>query len=171
MQLMDLREATNILNAHATSIIGKNRLYDEISKPGVPEEIGNVIEKLITNLEAETKNARIISIVVMEEVTRHFKQIVAGFPAELAELSQAIARTHTATDEASKVTLAHKEKSLMNIPKKTRRGRRFRIFLRSYRSKTAARRRRCESETFVTRFDPDVCVSEELSAAFATRKL
>ena len=119
MQLMDLREATNILNAYATSIIGKNRLYEKISKPGVPEEIGNVIEELITNLEAETKDARIISIVVMEEVTRHFEQIVAGFPAELAELSQAIDRAHTATREASKVTLAHREKSLIKHPEES----------------------------------------------------
>jgi hypothetical protein len=139
MQLMDLREATNILNAHATSIIGKNRLYDEISKPGVPEEIGNVIEKLITNLEAETKNARIISIVVMEEVTRHFEQIVAGFPAELAELSQAIARTHTATDEASKVTLAHKEKSLIKHPEENPEGKAISDFLASYRSNMASK--------------------------------
>jgi hypothetical protein len=110
MQLIDLREATNTLNAYSTSIIGKTRLYDMISKPGVPEEIGTVIEGLITNLEAETKDTMVISILVMEEVTRHSEQIVAGFPTELAELSKAIRRNHTATDEANKIMLAHKER-------------------------------------------------------------
>jgi len=110
MQLIDLREATNTLNAYSTSIIGKTRLYDKISKPGVPEEIGKVIEGLITNLQAETKGALIISIMVMETVTRHHEQIVAGFPTELAELSKAVSRNRTATDEANKIMLAHKER-------------------------------------------------------------
>jgi wyosine [tRNA(Phe)-imidazoG37] synthetase (radical SAM superfamily) len=110
MQLIDLREATNTLNAYSTSIIGKTRLYDKISKPGVPEEIGKIIEKLITNLQAETKGAMIISIMVMEEVNRHSEQIVAGFPTELAELSKALSRNRTATDEANKIILAHKER-------------------------------------------------------------
>src|SRR5882724_13642424 len=106
MQLIDLREATNTLNAYSTSIIGKTRLYDKISRPGVPEEIRKVIEGLITNLEAETKDAMVISILVMEVVTRHPEQIVAGFPTELAELSKALSRNHTATDEANKTMLA-----------------------------------------------------------------
>jgi hypothetical protein len=110
MQLIDLREATNTLNAYSTSIIGKTRLYDKISKPGVPEEMGKVIEGLITNLKAETKGAMIISIMVMEKVTRHREQIVAGFPTELAELSKALSRNRTATDEANKIMLAHKER-------------------------------------------------------------
>ena len=110
MQLIDLREATNTLNAYSTSIIGKTRLYDEISKPGVPEEIGKVIEGLITNLQAETRGAMIISIMVMETVTRHPEQIVVGFPTELAELSEALNRNRTATDEANKTMLAHKER-------------------------------------------------------------
>jgi len=110
MQLIDLREATNTLNAYSTSIIGKTRLYDKISKPGVPEEIGKVIEGLITNLKAETKGALIISIMVMETVTRHPEQIVVGFPTELAELSEALNRNRTATDEANKTMLAHKER-------------------------------------------------------------
>ena len=110
MQLIDLREATNTLDAYSTSIIGKTRLYEQISKPGVPEEIRKVIEGLITNLEAETKGAIIISIMVMEEVTRHPEQIVAGFPTELAELFKALSRNHTATDEANKTMLAHKER-------------------------------------------------------------
>ena len=110
MQLIDLREATNTLNAYSTSIIGKTRLYDKISKPGVPEEIGKVIEGLITNLKAETKGAMIISIMVMETVTRHPEQIVVGFPTELAELSEALNRNRTATDEANKTMLAHKER-------------------------------------------------------------
>ncbi len=108
MQLIDLREATNTLNAYSTSIIGKTRLYDKISKPGVPEEIGKVIEGLITNLKAETKGALIISIMVMETVTRHPEQIVVGFPTELAELSKALSRNLTATDEANKIMLAQK---------------------------------------------------------------
>ena len=110
MQLIDLREAINTLNAYSTSIIGKTRLYDKISKPGVPEEIRKVIEGLITNLEAETKGATIISIMVMEKVIRHREQIVAGFPTELAELSKALSRNRTATDEANKIMLAHKER-------------------------------------------------------------
>jgi len=110
MQLIDLREATNTLNAYSTSIIGKTRLYDEISKPGVPEEIRKVIQGLITNLQAETKGALIISIMVMETVTRHPEQIVVGFPTELAELSEALNRNRTATDEANKTMLAHKER-------------------------------------------------------------
>ena len=110
MQLIDLREATNTLNAYSTSIIGKTRLYDKMSKPGLPEEIAKIIEGLITNLEAETKGAIIISIMVMEEVTRHPEQIVAGFPTELAELFKALSRNHTATDEANKIMLAHKER-------------------------------------------------------------
>jgi len=61
-------------------------------------------------LEAETRGAMIISIMVMEEVTRHPEQIVAGFPTELAELSKAVSRNHTATDEANKIMLAHKER-------------------------------------------------------------
>ncbi len=110
MQLIDLREATNTLNAYSTSIIGKTRLYAQISKPGVPEELRKVIEGLITNLEAETKGAMIISIMVMETVTRHPEQIVVGFPTELAELSEALNRNRTATDEANKTMLAHKER-------------------------------------------------------------
>ena len=110
MQLIDLREATNTLNAYSTSIIGKTRLYDKISKPGVPEEIRKVIQGLITNLQAETKGALIISIMVMETVTRHPEQIVVGFPTELAELSEALNRNRTATDEANKTMLAHKER-------------------------------------------------------------
>jgi wyosine [tRNA(Phe)-imidazoG37] synthetase (radical SAM superfamily) len=110
MQLIDLREATNTLNAYSTSIIGKTRLYDKISKPGVPEEIVKIIEELITNLEAETKDATVISILVMKEVNRHPEQIVAGFPTELAELSKALSRNQTATDEASKIVLAHTER-------------------------------------------------------------
>ena len=110
MQLIDLREAINTLNAYSTSIIGKTRLYEQISKPGVPEEIGKISEKLITNLEAETKGAMIISIMVMEKVTRHSEQIVAGFPTELAELSKALSRNQTATDEANKIILVHTER-------------------------------------------------------------
>jgi hypothetical protein len=110
MQLIDLREATNTLNAYSTSIIGKTRLYEQISKPGVPEEIAKIVEELITNLQAETKGAMIISIMVTEEVTRHPEQIVAGFPTELAELSKALSRNYTATDEANKIMLAHKER-------------------------------------------------------------
>ena len=120
MQLIDLREATNTLNAYSTSIIGKTRLYDKISKPGVPEEIGKVIEGLITNLQAETKGAMIISIMVTEEVTRHPEQIVAGFPTELAELFKALSRNHTATDEANKIMLAHKERLQRKEPMENR---------------------------------------------------
>jgi predicted DNA-binding protein (UPF0278 family) len=110
MQLIDLREAANTLNAYSASIIGKTRLYEQISKPGVPEEIAKIVEELITNLEAETKGARVISIMVVEVVTRHREQIVAGFPTEFAELSKALSRNHTATDEANKIMLAHKER-------------------------------------------------------------
>jgi hypothetical protein len=110
MQLIDLREATNTLNAYSTSIIGKTRLYDKISKLGVTEEIVKIIEGLITNLEAEAKEATIISIMVMKKVTRHPEQIVAGFPTEFAELSKALSRNQTATDEANKIMLAHKER-------------------------------------------------------------
>jgi len=120
MQLIDLREATNTLNAYSTSIIGKTRLYDKISRPGVPEEIRKVIEGLITNLEAETKDAMVISILVMEVVTRHPEQIVAGFPTELAELSKALSRNHTATDEANKIMLAHKERLQRKEPMENR---------------------------------------------------
>ena len=135
MQLIDLREATNTLNAYSTSIIGKTRLYDEISKPGVPEEIRKVIEGLITNLEAETKGARIISIMVMEEVTRHSEQIVAGFPTELAELSKALSRNHTATDEANKIMLAHTERLQRKEPMENRVSKAIREFReRGYRS-------------------------------------
>jgi len=120
MQLIDLREATNTLNAYSTSIIGKTRLYDKISKPSVPEEMGKVIEGLITNLQAETKGAMVISILVMEEVTRHPEQIVAGFPTELAVLSKAVSRNRTATDEANKIMLAHKERLQRKEPTENR---------------------------------------------------
>ena len=136
MQLIDLREATNTLNAYSTSIIAKTRLYDEISKPGVPEEIRKVIEGLITNLEAETKGAIIISIMVMEEVTRHPEQIVVGFPTELAELSEALNRNRTATDEANKTMLAHKERLRRKEPMENPVSKAIREFReRGYRSR------------------------------------
>ncbi len=135
MQLIDLREATNTLNAYSTSIIGKTRLYDKISKPGVPEEIGKVIEGLITNLQAETKGALIISIMVMETVTRHPEQIVVGFPTEFAELSKALSRNLTATDEANKIMLAHKERLQRKEPTENRVSKAIREFReRGYRS-------------------------------------
>jgi hypothetical protein len=57
---------------------------------------------------------------VMEEVTRHSEQIVAGFPTEFAELSKALSRNHTATDEANKTMLAHKERLQRKEPMENR---------------------------------------------------
>ncbi|MDB5607440.1 MAG: hypothetical protein JWP25_4340 [Bradyrhizobium sp.] len=119
MQMIDLREATKTLDAYSTSIIGKSRFYDQTLKFGAPEEIEKITEGMIAELKAETKEAMIILMMVMEEVIRHSTQLVAAFPDELAEWYEAINRSRAATNEAKKVTLAHKEKFQRKRPEES----------------------------------------------------
>jgi len=114
--MLDVREAINTLNAYSMTIASKTRLCENLSNRGAPEEAKKAIEEFITALEAETKESIIIAILVMEEVTRHAEQMVAGFTGELAELITALNRNNEATDEASKFTLAHQEKNKPQDP-------------------------------------------------------
>jgi len=112
--MMDLREATKTLNAYSTLIMSKTRVCDTLN-PKTPEE-KNVIEKLIATLEVETKETMIISILVLEMITRHHEQFVFGYTGELAELTEALNRNRAATDEARKTTLAHEQKFQVKEP-------------------------------------------------------
>jgi hypothetical protein len=115
IQMMDLREATNTLNAYSTLIMSKTRFCDKALNPETSEE-KNVIEKLIAALKVETKASMIISMLVLEVITSHHEQFVFGFTGELAELTEALNRNRAATDEARKTTLAHEQKFQVKEP-------------------------------------------------------
>lgn len=108
--MMDFREATKTLDAYSTSILSKTRFCDKLLNPQTPEE-KDVIEKMITALKVETKEATIILKLVLEEVTRHHEQFVIGFTGELTDLMEAVNRSQAATAEARKATRAHEEQS------------------------------------------------------------
>jgi 6-phosphofructokinase len=115
VQMMDLREATKTLNAYSTLIVSKARFCDRAPNPEVPEA-KDVMEEMIAALKVETKEAMVISTLVLREITRHNEQFVIGFTDELTELIEALNRNHAATEEARKATLAHEEKSRINEP-------------------------------------------------------
>jgi hypothetical protein len=116
VQIVDLREATKTLDAYSTSIVGKSRFYDQTLRLGVPEETEKITAEMIAKLKAESKEAKIILILVMEEVVRHSKQLVAGFCDELVEWYESMNRSRAAVAEALKVTGAHAEKSRIKDP-------------------------------------------------------
>jgi hypothetical protein len=111
VQIVDLREATKILDAYSTSVVGKSRFYDQMLKLGGPGETEKITAEMIAKLESESKEARIILILIMEEIVRHSKQLVAGFCDELVEWYESMNRCQAAIAEAVKVTRAHAEKS------------------------------------------------------------
>jgi hypothetical protein len=108
--MMDFREATKTLDTYSTLILSKTRFCDRLLNPQTPEE-KNVIEKMIAALKVETKEAMVISMLVLEEVTRHHEQFVIGFTGELTDLIEAVNRSQAATAEARKATRAHEKKS------------------------------------------------------------
>jgi hypothetical protein len=108
--MMDLREATKTLDAYSTLILSKTRFCDKLLNPQTPEE-EDVVEKMITALKVETKEATIILKLVAEEITRHHKQFVIDFTDELTDLMEAVNRSQAATAEARKARRAHEEKS------------------------------------------------------------
>jgi hypothetical protein len=116
MHMMDVREATNTLNAYSTSIIGKTRFCEKVSNPGASEEVNKLVEELFTTLEAEAKEAMIISIMILRHVAQHSEQFAIGFTDELTELTEALNRSRAATDDACKLTLAHNEQSQRREP-------------------------------------------------------
>lgn len=115
--MMDVREAISTLNAYSMSIAGKTRLCENSADPGAPEEAKKAVEGLIPTLKAEAREAKIILIMVEEEVSRNAEQMVVGFTGELAELIKAINRSHDAIHEARKFTIAHQEKTQLKDPR------------------------------------------------------
>ena len=109
--MIDLREATDVLSSYSASIVGKSRLYNKMQNLAPHDGMDKDIEGLIADLNAATRDAMIISIVIMRAEGRLPKQIFACFANEIAELSKALSHCHVAIEEASKATLTHEEKS------------------------------------------------------------
>jgi predicted DNA-binding protein (UPF0278 family) len=114
--MLDIREAIKTLNEYSTSIVGKTRLCENVSNRGAPEEAKKDVEDFIAALEAETKDAYILAILVTREVNRHAEKLTAGFTGDLADLMTALNRNSEATEEAIKVTLAHQERNNPKTP-------------------------------------------------------
>jgi hypothetical protein len=131
MPMIDLHQAIITLNAYSTSI----SLHTNLRHPD-PDEESNKIEKRMAALAAETREARVILIMVLEEVVKHHEQLLAGFTRELADLFPAIERVRGAAAEADKVVLAHKEKSQRKEPEESPGAK----AIREFRAKQAAGR-------------------------------
>ena len=131
MQMMDLREATKTLDAYSTLIAGKSRFYDQILKLEVPEETKKITAEMIAKLKDENKEAAVILKIVVEEIKRHSKQLVAGFTDELTECLEAINRSHAATAEALQVVRAHETNPKRKDRKKAKVERRSENFLQA----------------------------------------
>jgi hypothetical protein len=116
--MMDLQEATKTLDAYSTLLVSKTRFWENAPSPETAEG-KSVIEKLVAALKVETKGAMIISILLWEEIIKHHEQFVVGFTDELAELVEALNRSHEATDKARKATLAYEGKSRIKAPEES----------------------------------------------------
>lgn len=109
--MLDIREAIKTLNEYSTSIAVKIRLYENVLNRGAREETKKDVADFIAALDAETKDAHILAILVMREVNRHPEKLMAGSTSDLADWMTALNRNREATEEATKVTLAHQEKN------------------------------------------------------------
>ena len=116
--MLDIREAIKTLNEYSTSIAIKIRLYENVLNCGASEEAKKDVEDFIAALEAETKDAYILAILVTREVNRRDEQLTAGFIGGLADLMIALNRNREATAEATKVILAYQEKTIQNHRRK-----------------------------------------------------
>jgi|tagenome__1003787_1003787.scaffolds.fasta_scaffold19720914_1 hypothetical protein len=129
--MIDLHQATITLNAYSTSI----RLQTNLRHPDADEESGK-IEKRMVDLAAQTQEARVLLIMVLEEVIKYHEQLLVGYTGELADLFPAIERVRVAVAEANKVLLAHKGKSQRREPEESQSA----MAIREFRASQAARR-------------------------------
>jgi hypothetical protein len=125
--MMDLHEATKTLNAYSASIASRTRFCNKALNSMTVED-KDVIEKLFTTLKVETKETMAISMLVLEEITKHHEHFAIGFTDELTELIEAINRNHAATAEARKATLGHEEESRTKEPQESQSARAIREF-------------------------------------------
>ena len=107
--MMDLREATNVLNGWSKLMVSQTRHYEKLARTVVSEEHKASVEGLATRLKAEARKSMILSTVIWEAVTKHSEQLVVGFP-KSAALLEALKANDTATDEARKTAAGLIEK-------------------------------------------------------------
>jgi hypothetical protein len=108
--MMDIQEATKILNARSDSILGQTLLYKKLQTTCQPEETKR-LQELITALRTEVKKAMVLTILTLEDVVHNSKSLVLGATEELAKLWIAIERSRETTKAATEFTAAHKESS------------------------------------------------------------
>jgi hypothetical protein len=126
--MMDVREATTILNAFSALIVSKARFCDRAPNQSIPEE-KKLIEEMIAGLKVETRRSLVLSIKISEKIAEQAEQLVIGFVDELPDLIEAIDRSRAATDEALKVLRAHEKKSESKEPEESPSAKAIREFL------------------------------------------
>jgi hypothetical protein len=116
-------------------IVSKARFCDKAApNPAIPE-VKDVMEEMIATLKDETRQASVLLILVSEDIIKHYEQLVIGFADEPLELIEAQNRSHSAIQEACKVTLAHEEKSRTKEPQESSSAKAIREFLARQRGR------------------------------------
>jgi hypothetical protein len=99
--MMDLREATACLDEHRISLATTcGMLKPNVAKGELGKVIGELNDSLIERLNAQEKDATILSIIIWEELKETHEQMV-DYPGELADLLVALDQLKLATDKAT----------------------------------------------------------------------
>ena len=102
-KMMDLREAKACLDEYRISLATAcEMLRPTVAEGELGEAIGELNDTLIAMLNTHVKEARILSIMIWEQINATHEQIVE-FPDELADLLVALNQLKLATDRAAEV--------------------------------------------------------------------
>ena len=117
-KVMDLREAIACLDEYRISLanIG-GMLRPNVAEGKFGEAIKKLNDSLIETLDAQVKEAKILSIMIWEEMNATHQQM-ADFPAEWADLLTALNQLKVATDTAAQARAEYLRKTAAsNAPK------------------------------------------------------
>lgn len=111
--MMALQEALKALDAYSTSIVSKTRMGETMLNSDTPNQASQTFDNFITVLEAESREARILAIILMEEIILRPEQFTLGFMAQLAEQEH---RLSAAITDANKVAHAYDARTKKKEP-------------------------------------------------------
>jgi hypothetical protein len=100
-KMMDLREATACLDEYRASLANIGAMLRlNVAEGELGEAIGRLNDGLVATLRAQTKEARILSNLILEEMNAKHEQML-DFPDQLTDLWTALNQIKIAIDKAA----------------------------------------------------------------------
>lgn len=114
--MMDLREATACLDEYRASLANIGAMLRlNVAESELGEAIAKLNDGLMETLTAQAKEARMLSILILEEMNTKHEQML-DFPDQLTDLWTALNQINIATDAAVKAQSEYLRKTAANAP-------------------------------------------------------